>query len=85
MRDSAAPSAVADIASRRSSGRSMRCRSRQNASARSASRLRSCTSSKITQPTSSRAGSPSRRRTSSPSVTTSIRVRAETAESSRVR
>ena len=80
-----APSAVADIASRRSSGRSWACRSRQRASARSDSSERSWISSRITAATPSRPGSDCRRRTSRPSVTTSIRVSAETAESSRVR
>ena len=46
---------------------------------------RSCTSSKITQATPSSPGSACSRRTSSPSVTTSMRVAAETAWSSRVR
>ena len=51
-----APSAVADIAISRSSGRSTRCRSRHSASARSDSSERSCTSSRITAATPSSAG-----------------------------
>ena len=83
--DSRAPSAVADMASRRSSGRSWRCRSRHSASARSPASARSCTSSRMTRPTPSSPGSDSSRRTSSPSVTTSIRVAALTAVCRRVR
>ena len=71
-----APSAVADIASSRSSGRSTRCRSRHSASARSDSSERSCTSSRITAATPSSPGSDCSRRTSRPSVITSMRVAA---------
>ena len=82
---SRAPSAVADIAIRRNSGRSMRCKSRQKASARSDSSDRSWISSRMTAATPSRPGSDCRRRTSRPSVMTSIRVSADVAESRRVR
>ena len=56
VRRGGAPSAVADMASSRSSGRSTRCRSRHSASARSDSSERSCTSSRITAATPSSAG-----------------------------
>ncbi len=80
-----APSAVADMAISRSSGLSARCRSRQKASARSDSIDLSWVSSRMTAATPSRPGSDCRRRTNNPSVTTSMRVAAETAASSRVR
>ena len=60
-------------------GAARACRSRQSASARSDSSERSWISSRITAATPSRPGSDCRRRTSRPSVTTSIRVAAETA------
>ena len=78
------PSKVADMASRRSSGRRARCRSSASASAKSVSRLRSCASSKKIAATPSSPGSVCRRRTSRPSVTTSTRVRSENCRSRRV-
>ena len=74
VRGSLATSGVADIASRRRSGRTVARASRANARPRSVGTLRSCTSSKITSPTPGSSGSCCSRRVRTPSVTTSIRV-----------
>ena len=84
-RATAAPSRVADMTRIRRSSRSTPWASRASASPRSASRLRSWNSSKITAPTPSRLGSPRIIRLKTPSVTTSIRVRAETFDCMRTR
>ena len=75
-----APSRVADITSRRRSSRSTPCASRAKARPRSASRLRSWNSSNSTPATPSSPGSSRIMRVNTPSVTTSIRVSAETRE-----
>ena len=80
----AAPSSVADIASSRSSGRSARLQveaERQGEVGVEVALMRLVEQHGATP---SRPGSDCRRRTSSPSVTTSTRVAAETARSSRV-
>ncbi len=76
-----APSRVADITSRRRSSRSTAWLSRAKARPRSASRLRSWNSSKSTPATPSSPGSSRIMRVKTPSVTTSMRVRAETRDS----
>ncbi|KAI8469772.1 MAG: hypothetical protein J3K34DRAFT_422769 [Monoraphidium minutum] len=79
------PPSVADITSSLRSGRVQRWASRQRASARSASRLRSWNSSSSTAPTPASPGSACSRRSRMPSVTTSMRVDALTLLSSRTR
>ena len=71
----AAPSSVADITSRRSSGERFSCESSANARPVSACRLRSWNSSNSTAATPSSAGSLCSMRVNTPSVTTSMRVR----------
>ena len=80
-----APSRVADITSSRRSSRSSAWPSRAKARPRSASRLRSWNSSNSTAATPSRPGSSRIMRVKTPSVTTSIRVRAETRDCMRTR
>ena len=84
-RHKASVSMVADITSIRRSGRSTCCASRVSASATSVVRLRSWNSSKMTTETPSSPGSSTRRRTRTPSVSTSIRVPADTFCSNRIR
>ena len=78
-------SSVADITSTRRSGRSAPRASQASASARSASSERSWNSSSTRCETPSSEGSAWMRRVSTPSVTTSIRVAAETRASPRIR
>ena len=84
-RQIASASIVADISTIRRSGRSSDCASRVSASATSLARLRSWNSSKMTTPTPSSAGSSTSIRVRMPSVSTSIRVRADTRLSKRIR
>ena len=76
---------VADISSSRSCGASRGLASRSSARARSASLRRSWNSSKITQLTPARLGSAWSCRRNRPSVSTSMRVAADTRLSSRTR
>ena len=80
-----APSSVADITSRRRSGRSAPCASSASARPRSASSERSWNSSNSTALMPLNSGSSRIMRAKTPSVTTSMRVRAETFDSSRTR
>ena len=68
------PSSVADITSRRRSGRSCACTSSASAAPRSPARCRSWNSSKMIAPTPVSSGSSCSRRVRMPSVTTSMRV-----------
>ncbi len=79
------PSRVADITSRRRSGRRVACTSKASAAPRSPARCRSWNSSKITAPTPDSSGSPWINRVRMPSVTTSMRVAALTRDSKRMR
>jgi hypothetical protein len=81
----AAPSSVADITTRRRSGRSVARMSSSSASAVSTSRLRSWNSSRTTAAMPSSDASACRRRISTPSVTTSTRVAPDTFVSPRMR
>lgn len=76
-------SRVADITSRRSSGRRSRCSRRSRASATSVSTWRSWNSSSTTAATPRSPGSSRSRRTSRPSVTKRIRVASLTRDSKR--
>ena len=82
---SAAPSSVADITSSRRSGRSCACTSSARARPRSPARWRSWNSSKTMAATLSRVGSSWIIRVRMPSVSTSMRVAAETLFSKRMR
>ena len=73
-----APSSVADMTRSRRSSRRAPCASSASASPRSASSERSWNSSNSTAATPSSAGSSRIMRVNTPSVTTSMRVRAET-------
>ncbi|MCW0450910.1 hypothetical protein NB706_003744 [Xanthomonas sacchari] len=82
---SRSPSSVADITTMRRSSRTCACTSRASARPRSAARWRSWNSSNSSAPTPSSIGSSCSMRVRMPSVTTSMRVRADTLFSKRMR
>ncbi|MCW0463656.1 hypothetical protein NB705_000729 [Xanthomonas sacchari] len=79
------PSSVADITTMRRSSRTCACTSRASARPKSAARWRSWNSSNSSAPTPSSIGSSCSMRVRMPSVTTSMRVRADTLFSKRMR
>ena len=84
-RASRSPSSVADITTKRRSGRTAACTSKHSARPRSLAKLRSWNSSKITAEMPSNSGSSCSRRVRMPSVTISMRVWADILRSKRMR